>query len=561
MFEFTKNILLVFLFSGSLSVAYLDFQYFYLTWFAFVPLLFLVNQKSLLHTYTWGTLAGFCAFSSGMYWIVDFINTAKDSSGSGNLLLATLYWFYCSQIVALLLVLFNWLRKYTNIHEFILFPVLLASMTSLFPMLFSMRLAESQVNFHSALQAIEYFGVYGLDAILALSNIMLFKLSQLFIINRSENKKLSLDNIGARKRNVFGWSVGCLIILAWLVYGQASYRVWNEKVENWNSLKIGIVQPNEVPQLSIKKPYPGFSRTYPQEMAMTERLASLGAELIIWPEANPKQYLNNKHVRSGYQKTVNELDTYLLFQDIKHLRDAKNNQVISRYNSAIMLNPSGAEEGVYNKIKRIPFGEYVPVVSDGSKLNLWLKDYLGSFLNQYTQGAQYQYFSHNKVNIIPLICYETTFPEFVAGAVSYTQSDLATQAKSLQTPLIADLNGNLTNGSLLVGLSNDGWFGSTHQPYQHIMGSILRAVENRLPLVHVANNGPSIVVTPHGKVVFSSEFQQAGGYIAEVPYSHNVQGSFYSQYPRLFITSVWLVTLLVILQAILACFLKPKKTN
>jgi apolipoprotein N-acyltransferase len=48
--------------------------------------------------------------------------------------------------------------------------------------------------------------------------------------------------------------------------------------------------------------------------------------------------------------------------------------------------------------------------------------------------------------------------------------------------------------------------------------SILRAVENRLPFVHVMNNGPSVVVLPNGRVLFQSQFREAGGYLVDVPY-------------------------------------------
>ena len=98
---------------------------------------------------------------------------------------------------------------------------------------------------------------------------------------------------------------------------------------------------------------------------------------------------------------------------------------------------------------------------------------------------------------------------------------------------------------MLVGLSSDGWFGSTLQPYQHINSSILRAVENRLPFVHVLNNGPSIVAMPNGEVIFTTDANQAGGYIVDVPYHRNTQGSFFSHYPNLFINTVYFVLFMI----------------
>jgi apolipoprotein N-acyltransferase len=190
--------------------------------------------------------------------------------------------------------------------------------------------------------------------------------------------------------------------------------------------------------------------------------------------------------------------------------------------------------GKYQKMKRIAFGEYVPFVSDIPMLNSWVEEFFGSFLNEMRQWKSHQVFSSDlkrSLNIIPLICYETMFPEFVAKAVS----------EALTTVPSADL---------LVGLSSDGWFGLTHQPYQHVNSSILRAVENRLPLVHVLNNGPSIVAMPNGKVVFKTDANQAGGYLVDVPYGKDSEGSFFSHYTLLFIYSVYSLMLFIILCAL-----------
>jgi apolipoprotein N-acyltransferase len=125
------------------------------------------------------------------------------------------------------------------------------------------------------------------------------------------------------------------------------------------------------------------------------------------------------------------------------------------------------------------------------------------------------------MNIIPLICYETTFPEFVGEAVQQT----------------------LAQRNLTVG--------TTHLPYQHVMPSVLRAVENRLPLVHVANNGPSIAATPDGNVIFTSEFQQSAGYVVDIPHSNAEQGRFYSRHPTLLtniIKFLFVLTLIAVLK-------------
>lgn len=529
-----QQLLLVFLFSGLLSIAFLDSDRFYLTWFAFVPLLFAIEKATLTKTYFLGVIAGLSLFMSGTYWIADFITIVKGSSESSNLWLAFVYWLYCAHLIAFLLLLFNWLRKNTRVHDFILFPFVVAALTSAFPMLFAMRLGESQVNFYSALQATEFLGVHALDAIIALFNIVVFRfLSQQFatgpkLLNQSR----------------WPWAIAISLITLWFTYGVMSYSFWEKEITNWDTLKIGMVQPNEIPKLGKKIAYPGYSNAYPPEIEMTQRLTSIGAEIIVWPEAHPKGYLDNSRIRTAYQKNIEKLGSSLLFQDLQQILDPTNGNALSRYNSAIMLDDNGHQIGRYNKIKRIPFGEYIPILNDGSSLKNWTEDFLEGFLNKFSRGENHQLFRHEKINIIPVICYETTFPDFVGSAVSET----AAQA-------------NKSNGTLLVGLSNDGWFGSTNQPYQHIMASVLRAVENRLPLVHVANNGPSIAVTPSGKIIIITDFQQAGGYIVDVPYSNTAQGSFYSRHPTLFTNFLYGVIVLITFNALFRIIYRNTDSN
>jgi apolipoprotein N-acyltransferase len=508
-----------------LSLAFLDADLYLFTWVAFIPFLMAIQGASTHRTYCLGLISGLAFSISAAYWLIDFLMLSKGYDLNLAILWSLVFWFYCAQLSALIAVIFNWLKQRSPIHEFLLFPLVVVTLYSAFPMLFTVRLGESQSEFLTAIQATSFTGVHGLDAVIALCNIMLFKLSSILV-----DKQL--------KRVYWPWLLASIPLTAWFSYGLLVMPILEKEIAAGKTIRIGIVQPNEIPTLAKSKPYPGYSRAFPPEMAMTERLATDGAEIVIWPEAKYKAYFDRPHVQRAYREQLNTLKTSLVFQDIEHQHSEGNSSTVVQFNTALMLNNKGVKVGQYQKMKRIAFGEYVPLVSDIPALRSWVEGFFGQFLNEMEKGKSHQVFSHEKLTIIPLICYELMFPSFVAEAVSEAFPEKK-DAKSLPT--------ENHNGGILVGLSSNGWFGTTRQPFQHVNASILRAVENRMPLVHAVNNGPSIVALANGRVMFISDYHQAGGYIVDVPYTNETKGSYFSRHSKLFIYSAYSALFIIIL--------------
>ena len=507
----TQSLLLAMLSGSILALGFLNHDFFYCAWFGLVPLLLAVENKSLVHSYFIGLVAGLTLFVTGAYWILDFIDISKDYGVQTGFSLAGIYWLYSAHSLALAILIFKWLSQHTKITSLILLPVVFVFISSTFPMLFPMRLADTQVNFNIALQGIEFAGASGLDAIIILSNIIIYRMLGFVFSSYAKTQHTPMYHL----------LCAIIIVVIWFYYGFIAQSYWQTAIKKWDTFKVGLIQMNETPKLGDRVQYPGYSMAYPPEMDMTERLNSAGAELIIWPEAQSKGYLDDPSVQLAYQQSLSRLNSHLLFQDMQHISDPITGDRLHQYNSAILINNEGQQVDRYEKMKRIPFGEYIPFLKSDSPVSLWVESLFGEFTSGLSQGQVHKTFNHPKVNLIPLICYETTFPEFVATAVNKTSAKR-----------------HINTGTMLIGLSNDGWFGSSHLPYQHIMPSVLRAIENRLPLVHVANNGPSIVVTPDGNVIFTSDFQKAAGYVVDVPYSNTTQGSFYSQHPSLFTNTI-----------------------
>jgi apolipoprotein N-acyltransferase len=140
-------------------------------------------------------------------------------------------------------------------------------------------------------------------------------------------------------------------------------------------------------------------------------------------------------------------------------------------NSAVLLDPSGRRVFTYDKIHLVPFGEYVP-------LRRWLTfaGKLTADIGDFTPGRAYRVGQLPGGSFGTFICYEGIFPNLVR---QFTKR----------------------GAELLINMSNDGWFGRSSAPAQHLMMERVRAVENRRWLLRDTNNGFTVDVDPYGRIV------------------------------------------------------------
>jgi apolipoprotein N-acyltransferase len=128
----------------------------------------------------------------------------------------------------------------------------------------------------------------------------------------------------------------------------------------------------------------------------------------------------------------------------------------------------------FDKIHLVPFGEYLPLAPILGRLGF---AHLVPGVWDAGEGPR-ELRAPGLPLLSPLICYEAVFPEAAA-------------ARGV---------GRKRPGALL-NLTNDGWFGRTIGPYQHFAQARLRAIEQGLPLIRVANTGISAIVDPYGRVL------------------------------------------------------------
>jgi len=148
-------------------------------------------------------------------------------------------------------------------------------------------------------------------------------------------------------------------------------------------------------------------------------------------------------------------------------------------NSVHAINASGRILATYDKFHLVPFGEYVPFpeLLRISKLTAGRGDFSPGPGPRTLEVPGLPAFS-------PLICYEIIFPDRITDPSR--------------------------RPDWILNLTNDGWFGESTGPHQHFAAARLRAVEQGLPLVRVANAGISAIVDAHGRVLKSLSLGQSG---------------------------------------------------
>ena len=465
-------------------------------WIAVVPLLLSIEGVRGRAAYFYGLTFGVVAFALGANWIYNFLQLFKEYGAVRASVFSAMFWVYHAQVPALVALSYTLVRRRTSLPDLLTFPICLTAVFSLVPMLFTMQLAVSQAPFLTAIQGLAITGPWGLDAVMGLSAILAVSAMS-----------------GALSRR--GATVAIGIISVWFVYGIGAKAYWSRIQDTGAPVAVGLLQTNLEPVAGRAKVTPGFVRAFPPEMEMTERLVAAGAELVIWPEARYKGYLDNPRTADAFRRQVDGLNTHLLFQDIG------NASIDGRllYNKAIVINPEGEAIGEHAKVKLIPFGEALPFGRESPAVSALLKRFFQGLYREIVPGEGPTLVEiegeRGRFQVAPLICFESVFPIFGAMAVP-----------------------NEPTRMILVGIVNDGWFGPTAAPYQHRASSALRAVENRTPLIIAMNNGPSAIFMPNGEMRFSAQLDEAGGYRVDVPVHDQAGTSFFSRHPHVFVSAV-----------------------
>ena len=204
-----------------------------------------------------------------------------------------------------------------------------------------------------------------------------------------------------------------------------------------------------------------------RHIALSKEPADNPPTLVIWPETAAPYLLDNEPgIRARIAAAV-PADGVLLTGAVRSTPTEPGGYRV--WNSLHAINGDGDIIATYDKFHLVPFGEYTPfrALLSLAKLTPGETDFSRGPGIQTIRLPGLPPFS-------PLICYEAIFP----GAVVVARA----------------------RPDWMLNITNDAWYGISIGPYQHFAQTRLRAVEEGLPMIRVANTGISGVVDSHGRV-------------------------------------------------------------
>jgi len=197
---------------------------------------------------------------------------------------------------------------------------------------------------------------------------------------------------------------------------------------------------------------------------------STPADLIVWPESPSNFEERDIHFRDAMATIAHAAQAPIIVGDLGVDPDAQVKRGYDLYNSANLITPDGAFVGRYDKMHLVPFGEYVPF----KKLFFFAGDLLGE-VGSFDAGTHRTVLSTGGHSYGTFICYESIFGDEVRH--------LSAQG-----------------ADVLINISNDGWYGDTSAPWQHLNMVRMRAIENHRWVLRSTNTGVTAAIDPYGRV-------------------------------------------------------------
>lgn len=450
-----RNLSLAVLTGALMALAFPGWEAWILAWVALAPLLAaVVRERSAARAFGFGWLAGSVFFYASCWWI-----TFPPITYAG--FFPPLAWVLAVVPCAISGLFFGGFAVTTHtafrrLGPYALLAAPLIWVASEWLRLETMGVGWNMLGYALAFQPLlvqsaNLGGVYAVSFLLASTATTLA-----FVLVAPSRRASSIAMAGT-----------LVLFLGNIVYGVATMPA---AATAEGGLELLAVQPD----IEVLGPEATADDVYEAHREALERLGRLSApaegvapvDIVVWPEIPVGiQFEDDALARWIATRAAASNDGHVLVNALGVTGGD------GHTNSAILVGPDGTMRGQYDKVRLLPFGEYVPL-----REVIPFVDRVPALAGDFTPGDSVHLLEVEGARLGISICFESSFPE------------LAREARR-------------AGASAFVNLTNDAWFGPTPEPRQHLAHAVMRSIETRTPQARVTNAGYSALVDAGGRVV------------------------------------------------------------
>lgn len=264
----------------------------------------------------------------------------------------------------------------------------------------------------------------------------------------------------------------CILVFVWWATGLVASKLI-DRPNGRATTRAALLQPNISQEMRWDDA--NLMAIYQRMMSMTSEAIHGGAKIVIWPESTvPLSYSSTDFYRDTIESVSRDNNIDIILGSIAE--DAQNS---NRMWNAAFLVSGGKTIGHYDKIRLVPFGEYVPL-----RKMLFFAEKLVHAVGEFESGTHDTPLAgHFKYG--PAICYEVVYPQITRTQVVH-------------------------GANVLVTITNDAWYDGTSAPRQHLNQARLRAIEDDRYLLRSGTTGISAFVNPTGRVLHEIPMGKSG---------------------------------------------------
>lgn len=409
----------------------------------------IVNSKNYKEVFLYGLVFGFGYYLVQLYWI----------SFSLFVDIKTYFWLvpFAISLIPLIcalyigcstLLTFYLIKKFSITNKFaitVFFAISYVIFEYLKGLIFPWNLFSYILGFSNILpQIVSILNIYILNFILIV--FLCFG----FVLIDFKNRKFQNESWTA---------IYVLIFMTLFIFGYA--RLYNIKSIKLNQ-NFRLIQANIKQTLKWDKNE--LDNNIKKHLELTNKEGLNNINIIIWSESSIPFLLTKNSI---LPEEFNSLKNKTLISGA--VRGELENNEIKKVWNTIFIFKNNEITDYYDKTVLVPFGEYIPF----SKYLPFISKITNGGID-FSKGEANKTIKINNIKISPIVCYEVIFPNKIINKKD--------------------------RPNVIINLTNDTWFGISSGPYQHLVAAKFRAIENKIPIIRVANSGITAYIDEYGRI-------------------------------------------------------------